>query len=94
MAQPAQVARMGVRLEAAGGRWRRASRLGVVSLLLVAGCTAAPPAAELPQATVAPRPTQSGPTPSLPLARPAITARSEEFIRQISVQGVPIFPNR
>jgi len=24
----------------------------------------------------------------------AITSRSEEFIRQIAVQGVPIFPNR
>jgi len=60
----------GVYLAAGGRRWRRAPHVVLVTLLLM-GCTGGPPPAEPPLASGVSRPTPSGPTPSLPVARPA-----------------------
>src|SRR5579859_1421077 len=50
--------------------------LAVVAMLLLVGCTAAQSPAETPLSTPQPRPTRSGPTPSLPVARQAAPSPS------------------
>jgi Raf kinase inhibitor-like YbhB/YbcL family protein len=50
--------------------------LAVVATLLVVGCTAGPASSEPTLTTGPPRPTPIGPTPSLPVARPAAPSPS------------------